>query len=51
LVGEVVSRNIGPDFEVRRRGMGIRFKSLSESDQDLVDELYEQQMERHLEAE
>ena len=51
LVGEVVSRNIGPDFEVRRRGMGIRFKSLSERDQDLVDELYEQQMERHLGAE
>jgi hypothetical protein len=30
--------------------MGIRFKSLSQSDQDLVDELYEQQMERHLES-
>jgi Tfp pilus assembly protein PilZ len=50
LVGEVVSRNVGPAFEVRRRGMGICFKSLSQSDQDLVDELYEQQMERHLES-
>jgi uncharacterized protein (TIGR02266 family) len=50
LVGEVVSQNVGPDFEVQRRGMGISFKSLSQSDQDLVDELYEQQMERHLES-
>ena len=50
LVGEVVSTNIGPDFEVQRRGMGIRFKSLGESDQALVDELYEQQFERHIES-
>jgi Tfp pilus assembly protein PilZ len=50
LVGEVVSTNMGPDLEVQRRGMGICFKSLSESDQALVDELYEQQFERHLES-
>ncbi len=50
LVGEVVSTNMGPDLEFQRRGMGIRFKSLSESDQALVDELYEQQFERHLES-
>jgi uncharacterized protein (TIGR02266 family) len=50
LDGEVVSRHVGPDFEIPRRGMGIRFKSLTSSDQALVDQLYEQQMERHLKS-
>ena len=48
LTGEVVSRHVGPDFEIGRRGMGIRFKSLTPNDQAIIDELYEQQMERHL---
>lgn len=51
LVGDVVSHNVGPDFEVQQRGMGIRFKSLNESDQTLIDELYEDQMERHIKSE
>jgi len=51
LVGDVVSHNVGPDFEVQQRGMGIRFKSLNESDQKLIDELYEDQMERHIKSE
>lgn len=50
LLGEVASRHISPDLEVQRQGMGIRFKSLSDQDQALVDELYEEQMERHLES-
>jgi uncharacterized protein (TIGR02266 family) len=49
LTGEVVSRHVGPDFEIPRRGMGIRFKNLSRRDQSLVDKLYEQQMKQHLE--
>jgi len=51
VVGEVVSQNVGRDFEVEQRGMGIRFKNLSEGDQALIDELYEQQIEQHLESE
>lgn len=50
LDGEVVSRHVGPGFELQRQGMGIRFKNLSQSDQALVDELYEQQIEQHLES-
>jgi uncharacterized protein (TIGR02266 family) len=48
LDGEVASRHVGPQFDVRQQGMGIRFKNLSPNDQALVDELYEQQVERHL---
>ena len=50
LMGEVASRHISPGVETQRQGMGIRFKSLSDRDQALVDELYEEQMERHLES-
>lgn len=48
LEGEVVSRNVGPTFDVGERGMGIRFTSLGASDQAIIDELYEQQFEQHL---
>jgi uncharacterized protein (TIGR02266 family) len=48
LDGEVVSRHIGPAFEVGKRGMGIRFKTMNQTDQALVDELYDQQFERHI---
>ena len=47
LIGDVVSHHIGPDFEFQPPGMGIRFKSLNENDQALIDELYEEQIERH----
>ena len=50
VVGEVVSQNVGRDFEVEQRGMGICFKNLSEGDQALIDELYEQQIEQHLDS-
>lgn len=48
LCGEVASWHVGPDFQVGKRGMGIRFKAMSAADQALVDELYEKQVERHL---
>lgn len=51
LCGEVASWHVGPRFEVGKRGMGIRFKNLSPADQALVDELYENQVERHLRGE
>ena len=51
LVGDVVSHNVGPDFEVQQRGMGIRFKSMNDADQSLIDELYDEQVERHIERE
>ena len=51
LVGDVVSHNVGPDFEVQQRGMGIRFKSMNDADQSLMDELYDEQVERHIESE
>jgi len=48
LCGEVASWNVGPQFEVGKRGMGIRFKDLSAADQAVVDALYDKQVERHL---
>lgn len=48
LCGEVASWHVGPRFEVGKRGMGVRFKGLSPGDQALVDELYDKQVERHL---
>ena len=50
LDGEVASLHVGPRFEVDQRGVGIRFSSLSPSDQSLVDDLYEQQAERYLDT-
>lgn len=50
LLGEVVSRNVGPAFGIGKHGMGIGFKSLSPEDQTIVDELYERQMKQHLES-
>jgi Tfp pilus assembly protein PilZ len=50
LDGEVASLHVGPRFEVNQRGVGIRFSSLSPGDQSLVDDLYEQQAERYLDA-
>ena len=47
LIGDVVSHHMGPDFEFQPPGMGIRFKSLNESDQALIDELYEGRIDRH----
>ncbi len=47
LVGDVVSHHMGPEFEFQPPGMGIRFKSLSENDQALIDKLYEGRIERH----
>jgi uncharacterized protein (TIGR02266 family) len=51
LCGEVASWHVGPRFEVGKRGMGIRFKGLSATDQAVVDELYDKQVERHLRGE
>lgn len=51
LEGEVVSRHVGPAFAVGERGMGIRFTNLDAQAQAVVDELYEQQFERHLRSE
>ena len=48
LLGEVVSCNVGPRLDAEQRGMGIRFKKLSEGDQKIVDDLYERVVVRHL---
>lgn len=50
LAGEVVSQNVGPRMEANRRGMGIRFCCATRREQELIDALYNQQVERHLEA-
>jgi len=50
LVGEVTSWHVGPRFEVDHGGVGIRFKTMSSSDQALVDQLYEEQVENYLES-
>lgn len=48
LLGEISSHNVGPKLDAARRGMGIRFKNLSERDQKLVDDLYEREVSKHL---
>lgn len=48
LCGEVASLHVGPGFEVGKRGMGICFKNLSLDERAMVDELYEEQVVRHL---
>lgn len=47
-LGEVTSHNVGPRLDRKARGMGIRFKNLSEADQKLVDDLYEREVARYL---
>ncbi len=48
LLGEISSHNVGPKLDAARRGMGIRFKNLSEREQKLVDDLYEREVSKHL---
>lgn len=48
--GVVVSRNVGPDFRLEQKGMGIRFTKLSDEARKLIDDLYERESERHLES-
>lgn len=48
LVGEVVSHHVGPRLDLGQRGMGLRFKVSNAAEQARVDELYAQQVERHL---